>query len=272
MISRALAHSPVVAAGPGPAEVPLHLSLIAPVHNEAECISQFVAEASRALTCLHRSFELIIVDDDSTDDTWPRLLAGRRVHPGLRILRLGERKGQSGALAAGIRAARGRFIALIDADLQNDPADIEKMLTLLENDPHIGAVAGWRMSRRDSVLRRLSSRLANWISGWLTGDHTHDAGCGLKVARGEFLRALPSFRGMHRFFTPLIEMSGGRVVEMPVNHRPRPAGVSKYGGGLGRTFTALHDALGVRWLRRRHVSIATLASEPHCEAGHVRTE
>ena len=244
-----------------PALADVQLSLVAPVHNEAECIDRFVAEAWRALRELARPFELILVDDGSTDGTASRLPLLQGTMPELRVIRLSRRMGQSAALAAGIRAARGRLVALTDADLQNDPSDIARMLAMLESNPGVDAVVGWRSHRQDSWLRRQSSRLANRISGWLTGDHSHDAGCGLKLVRAERIRAVPSFAGMHRFFTPLIEMGGGRVIEMVVHHRPRPAGVSKYGRGLGRTFTALYDAIGVRWLRSRYLAIEGAAVE-----------
>jgi glycosyltransferase involved in cell wall biosynthesis len=239
---------------PSPAAASLELTVVAPVHDEVECIEAFLAETVAVLQRLGRTFEIVCVDDGSTDGTEPLLRGLLARTPPLRVLRFDKQRGQSAALAAGIQAARGRIIALIDADLQNDPADLPRMLRTLE-EGDVDAVVGWRRLRQDGWIRRGSSRVANHVARRLTGDETHDAGCGLKVVRAELLRRLPAFNGVHRFFSPLMRLQGGRVIELEVRHRPRRAGRSKYGNGLQRTLQALEDALGVRWLRRRRLDL-----------------
>jgi glycosyltransferase involved in cell wall biosynthesis len=237
------------------AEAPVLLSLVAPAYNEEESISAFVAEACAALDRIGRPYELICVDDGSSDGTGAILRSLRAQYRALRPVTLERNSGQSAALAAGISLARGGIIALADSDLQNDPADLEHMLLVLEGAPAWDCVVGVRASRRDSWLRRVSSRIANWCAARITRQRFRDAACGLKVCRAQLLRRVPLFRGAHRFVAQLVAMEGGRVIEVPVNHRPRRAGRSKYGSGLGRTFVALRDALGVRWMMDRKIRV-----------------
>ena len=230
------------------------ISLVAPVYNEKECIAEFVEEADRELKKLKRSYEIVCCDDCSTDGTREILVGLKRRFPQLRVIRLLLNQGQSGAFETGIHAARGAYIVLIDADLQNDPADIGKLIAVLEPPAPAAppaCVAGVRTNRQDSVFRRLQSRIANRVRIWITGDPVRDTGCSLKAFRAEYAHRIKMFRGMHRFFTTLVRMQGGTVVEVDVNHRPRPRGTPKYGGGLGRTFVALRDAFVVRWMKSR---------------------
>jgi dolichol-phosphate mannosyltransferase len=237
---------------------PPHLSVVAPAFDEEECIDAFVEETCGVLDGLGLIYELICVDDASSDGTPERLAALRARFPRLRPVRLERHGGQSAALAAGVRLTRGRIIVLMDADLQNDPADIAGLLAQVEGPASPDCAAGVRAVRRDRWLRRTSSRVANWIGWVVTGDPFRDAACGLKVCRADVLKRVPFFRGAHRFVPHLVRAMGGLVVEVPVNHRPRPRGRSKYGHGLGRALVAWRDAFGVRWLKDR-----ALSSESH---------
>ena len=233
------------------------LSVIAPAFDEQACIGRFVSEVCDVLDRWGRGgYELIVVDDGSRDATPAILETLRARFPALRVLTLDRNHGQSAALAAGIAVSRGEIVALTDCDLQNDPADIPAMVGRIGGEAGPDCVVGVRAVRRDGWLRRLSSRIANAIAARITGHRFRDGACGLKVGRGDLLRRLPFFRGAHRFVATLAAMDGARVVELEVRHRPRAAGVSKYGSGLGRTFTALRDAFGVRWLADRRVHAA----------------
>jgi glycosyltransferase involved in cell wall biosynthesis len=228
------------------------LSLIAPVFDEAEGIEAFVREALAALDPLDPAAELICVDDGWRNATRRILerLAGQQ--PRLRPIALGAHRGQSAAIARGIAVARGGLIALIDADGQNDPRDLGPMLRLLES-AAVDCVLGVRARRQDPWRRRASSRVANAVANRILGSATRDACCGLKLLRAPLARRLPWFDGAHRFIGPLVTMAGGTLAELEVGHRPRRAGVSKYGHGLGRAVVAFTDALGVRWLRARRL-------------------
>jgi dolichol-phosphate mannosyltransferase len=226
------------------------ISVVVPVRDEAENIESLVAEIVAALG--GRDFEIVYVDDGSTDATPQKLAAARARHAMLRVLRHRRSAGQSAGLLTGIRAARGAWVATLDGDGQNDPADIPRLLArALENDrPTL--VAGLRAKRRDSSLKRVSSRLANAVRGWALGDRTPDTGCGLKLFRRETFLALPSFDHMHRFLPALVQRAGGTVVNLPVNHRPRAGGRSKY-GVMNRLWVGIVDLFGVMWLQRRRL-------------------
>lgn len=230
------------------------LSVVAPAFNEQESIVDFVTEVCGSLDVSNSSYELICVDDGSTDRTSSVLTELQRRFPQLRPVAFERNHGQSAALAAGVALARGRYIALTDADLQNDPADIARMLRVLLEEDALDCVVGVRALRRDSWLRRVSSKIANAVGRWITKASIRDAACGLKVCRAELLKRIPFFRGAHRFLATLVMLEGGRVRELEVNHRPRLRGESKYGSGLGRTFIALRDAMGVRWMMDRKIS------------------
>ncbi|MBV9813760.1 MAG: glycosyltransferase family 2 protein [Acetobacteraceae bacterium] len=225
------------------------LSVVVPVRNEAENIAPLVAEIGAALAGLPH--EIVYVDDGSTDATAAALAAAE---PPVRWLRHRTSCGQSAAIATGIRAARGAWIATLDGDGQNDPADIPALLARARaedgGDVSPLLVAGHRTRRRDRLIKRLSSRIANGVRARLLGDRTPDTGCGLKVFRREAFLDLPRFDHMHRFLPALFLRAGGRVISVPVNHRPRVRGRSNY-GTLDRLWVGLFDLVGVMWLMRR---------------------
>lgn len=225
------------------------VSIILPIFDERENLDELFVEIHRA--CASLSYEIIAVDDGSTDgslDELRRLAADRRV----RVVALQRNAGQSAALAAGAERARGEVVLTLDADGQNDPADAPVLVAALCADPDLAAAVGVRVGRHDSSWKRIQSRIANRVRNWLTRDGVRDTGCGLKAVRRAAWRRLPHFDGMHRFLPTLIRLQGGRVVELPVRHRPRRCGMSKY-GMWNRAARGMRDALGVRWLSRRRL-------------------
>ena len=230
----------------------MQLSVVVPVRDEADNLAPLVEEIHRALEgrC---EFEVVYVDDGSTDGTLERLRALQRSHPRLRVLRHARSCGQSTAIRTGVRAARGRWIATLDGDGQNDPADIPRLLAVRDAEGGEAArlmVVGWRRRRHDSWLRRLSSRVANGVRGRLLRDGTPDTGCGLKLFPRALFLELPYFDHMHRFLPALARRAGARVVSVEVRHRPRTRGRSKY-GLHNRLWVGLVDLAGVMWLMRR---------------------
>ena len=195
------------------------------------------------------SFEIVFVNDGSTDRSLETLKRLRGGLPEIRILKFRRNRGQTAAFDAGFRAARGRFVVTLDADLQNDPHDIPSVLAALEG---ADAVAGIRRNRADSWSRRVQSRIANAFRNALLGDDTVDTGCSLKGFRRETLARVRLFRNLHRFLPALVKMEGGRVVQIEVSHRRRRAGRSKYGIG-NRLFAGLADVLAVRWMKKRRL-------------------
>ena len=225
------------------------LSVVAPAYNEYENIEPLLKQVSEAICKLDISWEFIIVNDCSQDETLPLLKKMMNEYGNLRVLSMGKRSGQTAAIDAGFSNAKGLFIAMLDSDLQNDPADIPKMLELIKNN-QCDMVNGWRKYRNDPWIRLLSSKIANSVRNWLTHENIHDSACGLKVFRRECIERVKFFNGMHRFMPTLVKMEGYKVIEMPVNHRPRQAGVAKYGIG-NRVFKALRDAFAIRWMQSR---------------------
>lgn len=238
---------------------PPELSVVVPVRDEADNIEPLLAEIHAALGA--RDFEVVYVDDGSTDATPARLAAARARHPRLRVIRHRRSAGQSAGLLTGIRAAHGMWIATLDGDGQNDPADIPALLARAQSADAPALVAGLRARRRDTALKRVSSRIANGVRGRLLGDRTPDTGCGLKVFRRETFLRLPAFDHMHRFLPALVQRDGGRVENVPVNHRPRAAGRSKY-GVMNRLWVGIVDLFGVMWLQRRAQRPEIETSEP----------
>jgi dolichol-phosphate mannosyltransferase len=231
------------------------LSVVIPAHNEAENVGPLVREIVAALGS-RGDYEIVVVDDGSTDATGERLAELARATPCLRSVRHPASRGQSFAIATGVGAARGAWIATLDGDGQNDPADIPRLLALRSGGGGGASaggpllVAGYRKKRRDTWLKRVSSRVANAVRGRLLGDRTPDTGCGLKVFEREAFLALPHFDHMHRFLPALFIRSGGRVVSVEVSHRPRERGASHY-GMWNRLWVGIVDMLGVWWLIRR---------------------
>ena len=224
------------------------LSVVAPCRDEADNLRQFLEEITTALATVGE-YEILVVDDGSTDGSLELLKALKGDYPRLRVLALDGGYGQTAALGAGFKAARGEIIAMIDADLQDDPADIPRMMERLRE---VDAVNGWRAVRQDNLLRLLSGRIANRIRNWATDETIVDSASGLKVFRRECLVGLKLFKGLHRFLPTLLRMEGFRVAEIPVNHRPRLRGRSKY-GLWNRMFKAFHDLLAVRWMKARQL-------------------
>jgi dolichol-phosphate mannosyltransferase len=235
-----------------PAPFDDRLSVVVPVRNEAENIESLVREIAAALVGL-ADFEIVYVDDGSDDGTVAELTRVRAAIPQLRCVRHARSCGQSTAIVTGVLRARFAWIATLDGDGQNDPADIPLLLERLRAarpDENLQMLAGWRAKRQDSWLRRLSSRVANGVRSRVLRDNTPDTGCGLKVfARDTFLR-LPYFDHMHRFLPALVQRHGGRVESVVVNHRPRARGTSKY-GLHDRLWVGIVDLAGVGWLMRR---------------------
>jgi dolichol-phosphate mannosyltransferase len=222
-------------------------SVVIPLYNEAENIPDLQSEIRAALA--GRNYELILVDDGSTDGTAARVVKGEDVQ----LLQFRKNAGQSAAMLAGMRKASAPVIVLLDGDLQNDPADIPKLLA--EIDRGADLVCGYRAKRQDSGMKKITSRVANFVRSRFVGDGVRDTGCTLKAMRRECVTALVPFKGVHRFIPALIKSAGFRIVEMPVNHRPRRFGFSKYGLG-NRAMRATLDMLGVRWLQARQLDYA----------------
>jgi glycosyltransferase involved in cell wall biosynthesis len=221
------------------------LSVVVPLYNEEANLPSLQEELRVALSGL--DYEVILVDDGSIDRTVERIEAA----PNIRLIRFEKNSGQSAAIYAGLTAARGATVVIIDGDLQNDPADIPKLLAEISRGADL--VCGYRIKRRDTVTKRLTSRIANAVRSRYTKDGVRDTGCTLKAMRRECISALFPFKGMHRFIPALVKGAGYHLVEIPVNHRPRRFGQSKYGLG-NRALRATIDMFGVRWLLSRRLN------------------
>ena len=224
------------------------VTLVVPAHDEEESLPHLADEIAAALDAL--PYELVLVDDGSTDGTLDVMLDLAAADPAVRVLRQWPNRGQSAAFRAGWRAARAPVVVTLDADLQNDPADVPRLLRKLEEGWDV--VNGVRRDRRDGFVRRVSSRIANSVRNRLTGDSVTDVGCTLRACRTELLRDLPMFDGMHRFLPTLLRFRGARVTEIPVGHRPRRFGSSKY-GIRNRLWKGIVDLWAVRWMKRRWI-------------------
>jgi len=220
------------------------ISVVIPLYNEEENMPILQKELTAALA--GRSYEIVFVDDASKDATLSRV----EKRPEIRVLQFEKNAGQSAAMYAGIHAARGKVIVLLDGDLQNDPADIPKLLKEIDNG--FDLVCGYRAKRKDTVVKKITSRVANFVRSRFTRDGVRDTGCTLKAMRKECGNALVPFYGMHRFIPALVKGAGYKLIEIPVNHRPRTFGVSKYGLG-NRAIKATVDMFGVRWLLSRQL-------------------
>jgi glycosyltransferase involved in cell wall biosynthesis len=225
------------------------LSVVIPVYNEEENLPHLWPELRSVLEAQNLAFEVVFVDDGSRDRS-AELIVGFREHdPRVRLVRFKTNAGETAATDAGFKAARGRWVVTMDADLQNDPHDIPGLLSHLDR---WDAVTGWRVNRGegDSLVRRLSSRIANRVRNWISDESIEDSGCTFRAFRRECLRGLVLYRGFHRFIPTLLKMRGYRVIEVPVRNRPRRHGQSKY-GVLNRVFVATADLLVVRWMKNR---------------------
>jgi len=220
------------------------VSVVIPVFNEAENVDELHTQLSAALVTLGRPYEILIVDDGSSDGTLERLLALEVRDPKLRVLRLRRNFGQTAAFSAGFDHARGDVVVTSDGDLQNDPADIPRLLAKL--DEGFDLVCGWRQQRQDPLSKRLPSFLANRLISWATGVKLHDYGCSLKAIRADVVCNLRLYGEMHRFIPAVASWMGVSVAELPVSHRPRTRGASKY--GIGRTLRVVLDLFTVKFL------------------------
>lgn len=221
------------------------LSVVVPLFNEEENVPLLQAELDSALAGF--DYEIIFVDDGSRDETVSRIVPDPRV----RVLRFERNAGQSAAMFAGLQSVRGAVAVLIDGDLQNDPKDIPKLLDEIERGADL--VCGYRAQRKDTLIKRITSRVANFVRSRFTKDGVRDTGCTLKAMKRECIGALLPFKGMHRFIPALVKGAGYRLIEVPVNHRPRKFGQSKYGLG-NRALRATTDMFGVRWLLSRRLN------------------
>jgi len=232
----------------GPAPKP-DVSVVVPSHNEAENLPQLVAEILAAEKASGRRFEIVVVDDQSSDASYDVLLALAARHPQVAAHRMEKQSGQSAALSAGFDVARGAVVVTMDADLQNDPADVPKLLAVIERNEADCAI-GWRRDRRDPLSKKVISKVANGVRNWMTSETVKDTGCGLKAFRRECLQKIARFNGMHRFFPTLVKMHGYTVAEIPVHHRPRTRGKTHY-NIFNRFLRPMADLLAVRWLQKR---------------------
>jgi dolichol-phosphate mannosyltransferase len=230
-------------------ERPIDISLVVPVYNEEENLPILIPEMTEVLQGLGKSYEMIFVDDGSTDGS--RALLKRMIaqDPQIRLFGFKRNCGETAAGAAGLKEARGKVVITMDADLQNDPKDIPKMLDYLKD---YDMVSGWRERREDSRIKRITSKIANRIRNGLSKESVRDSGCTFRTYKRECLQNLKLYKGMHRFMPTLVRMEGFRVIEIPINHRPRKFGVSKY-NTWNRMWRAFVDLLAVRWMKNRHI-------------------
>jgi len=232
---------------------PIDVSIIAPAFNEEGNVEPLIERIRECFAPTGLIYEAVIVDDCSTDGTQAKLLQLAAKYPWLRVIRLDKNSGQSAAMDCGFRHAKGQIWGTLDADMQNDPAEIVRLMKLLG--PDVDMVNGWRKDRADKnkAMRRIQTKIANGIRNWLSGDpppHIKDSACGLKVYKRQCLEGLTLYKGMHRFFPTLVKMRGYKVFEVPVSHNPRLSGVTKYKFG-SRVLRAFIDLLAVRWMIKR---------------------
>jgi glycosyltransferase involved in cell wall biosynthesis len=225
----------------------MRLSVVIPAYNEAESLPQLMEALNRTVGLLYEDHEIIIVNDGSTDDTAAVLQELRAENPRLRVLEMVKNAGQTAALDAGFKAANGDVVVTMDADLQNDPVDIPRLLELIRV---YDVVCGIRRNRQDTFVRRVSSKIGNWIRNKLTHDDIKDTGCSLKAFSREKLQGLTLYAGMHRFLPTLMKMRGCNVTQIEVNHHPRKFGQTKY-SVWKRAWRGLMDCLAVRWMQNR---------------------
>jgi glycosyltransferase involved in cell wall biosynthesis len=225
-------------------------SVIIPAHNEQENLTPLLNEVDEVMEQLRLPWEVIVVDDGSTDRTWEILTKNSKTLPQLKGLRLKKQSGQTAALDVGIRHATGEILITLDGDGQNDPHDIPLLLSALHNG--VDCVSGWRVNRHDSWDRRFISSCANGLRRWLLGDSIHDTGCSLKAFRAVCFSNIKLIKGMHRFLPSLLMIEGYTIQEIPVSHKPRKGGKSNY-SLCNRGISTLCDLLGVWWMKRRHI-------------------
>lgn len=224
-------------------------SVVIPLKNEESNIADLVNELEPIMNSLKEPWELICIDDGSTDGTLTALIDLLKEKKYLRIIIFKKNYGQSSAFDAGFKAAKGEFVITLDGDRQNDPADIPRLIEAIED---CDLVCGHRIHRRDPLVKRITSKLANKVRNWLCHDNVHDTGCSLKVYRTSCLRNIKMYNGMHRFLPALFKIEGFRIKELPVNHRERLKGISKY-GFFNRSFNTISDLWAVSWMNKRQL-------------------
>lgn len=227
----------------------VEISVVVPVYNEEKNLPILVSKLLEVLRGLHKTYEVIFVDDGSSDASGRVLREMAVRYPSIRMLRFKANRGLSAALMAGMREARGDILVALDSDLQNDPADIPKLLEKLD---HYDMATGWRQKREDPWLKRISSRIANMVRNRLSGENIHDSACTLRAFKKECIKEICAFNGMHRFLPTLVKMRGYRIIEVPVAHHPRRFGKSKY-NIRNRMVRSFVDLLAVRWMKHRHL-------------------
>ena len=227
----------------------IEISVVVPVYNEEGNLPVLIPKLVEVFKGLGLSYEMIFVDDGSSDGSRKILKEMASQYPFLRVLRLRENRGLSTALMAGMREARGEKIVTLDSDLQNDPADIPKLLEYLDR---YDMATGWRQKREDTWLKKISSKIGNAVRNWLSGEAIQDSACTLRAFKKECIKEIPVFNGMHRFLSTLVKMGGYRIIEVPVSHHPRRFGKSKY-NIRNRMVRSFIDLLAVRWMKRRTI-------------------
>ena len=230
---------------------PIKFSVVLPIYNEIENLPQLFEEISTVMRQTAATYEIICINDGSTDHSPAYIQKFGRDHPEFKLINFRKNQGQSAALSAGFLKAAGEYIITMDADLQNDPADIIKLIDYLSR---YDMVTGWRTKRHDTWLTRISSKIANSMRNKLSRENIHDTGCSLKIMKKTFLHRIKMFKGMHRFLPTLMKMEGAKVIEVPVSHRPRTRGISNY-GVWNRAFSGLRDLLAVRWMQDRFIHL-----------------
>lgn len=228
----------------------MQYSVVIPLKNEEENIVDLINELEPVMANLESDWELICVDDGSTDQTLQILNALLKEKPYLRVLVFKENYGQSSAFDAGFKAAKGQFVITLDGDRQNDPTDIPKLVKLIEDKD---LVCGIRVKRKDTLTKRITSKLANFVRRNICDDGVSDTGCSLKIYRTSALKKIKMYHGMHRFLPALFKIEGFRIHETPVNHRERTKGTTKY-NFLNRSFNTVADLFAVRWMKKRHLN------------------
>ena len=226
----------------------LKYSVVIPLKNEEENVIDLVNELEPVMMSLNQPWELICIDDGSTDQTLNVLKSLNKDY--LKLLVFNKNYGQSSAFDAGFKAACGEFVITLDGDRQNDPADIPKMVEKMDV---ADLVCGHRVNRKDPLTKKITSRIANAIRGGLCDDQVQDTGCSLKIYRTSCLKKIKMFNGMHRFLPALFKIEGFKIAEVPVNHRERTHGTTKY-NFLNRSFNTISDMLAVRWMKKRHLN------------------
>lgn len=227
----------------------IDISVVAPVFNERENLKILTEKIAQAMINRFSSFEIVYIDDGSTDGSSELLDALAKEHAYVKVYHFTRNNGQTAAFTAGFDKARGELVLTLDADMQVDPADVERLLPLINE---YDLVCGVRAERQDTIVKKVSSFIGNGVRNWLTHETIQDTGCPLKLFKKEVVKSYYLFEGMHRFFPTLAKMNGFRVTEVPVNHFPRQFGKSKY-GVWNRVWKGLKDALAVRWMQKRKI-------------------